>query len=181
MARLGEALQAAFSTSSSRRPRGSKRGQSGLQFTYQDLVGDFQQREEAARATNVAGEQEIRGIYGQQIAQFQEGGAFRQAGLADIEESKTRAIGAGTQQLISSGMFGTTTAASIPVQAEAQAGRARLRLEDVLQQRVTEAQRGLAGVVERIERPYPDYNMLMQAMIAQGQQATPARTGKFRA
>jgi uncharacterized protein with gpF-like domain len=138
-------------------------------INYASLYEDLQKRESGARAANIAREKEIRGIYGQEIAQYEEGGAFKQAGLADIERTKTRAIGAGTQQMISSGMYGTTTAASIPVQAEAQAGQARLKLEDLLQQRVTQAKRGLAGFVERIEDPYPDYNMLLQAYIAQGQ------------
>ncbi|MBE3036947.1 MAG: hypothetical protein IMZ70_07715, partial [Candidatus Atribacteria bacterium] len=35
-------------------------------------------------------------------------------------------------------------------------------------QRTNEAKLGLAGFSERIETPYPDYNTLMQAMIAQG-------------
>lgn len=138
---------------------------------YQSLIADFQRREAAARAANIKREREIRGIYGGIIGQYEEGGAFKQAGLADIERTKTRAIGAGTQQMISSGMYGTTTAASIPVQAEAQAGQARLKLEDVLQERTTQAKLGLAGFAERIETPYPDYNMLVQAMIAQASQA----------
>jgi hypothetical protein len=139
---------------------------------YASLLADFQKREAATLASQKAREREIRGIYGQEIAQYEEGGAFRRAGLADIEQAKTRAIGAGTQQMISSGLYGTTTAASIPVQAEAQAGQARLKLEDLLQQRVTEAKRGLAGFVERIEEPYPDYNTLLQASIAAGEQGT---------
>ena len=136
---------------------------------YTDLVADFQKREEGARKANVAREKEIRGTYGDIIRRSEEGGAFKKAGLADIEQAKTQAIGAGTQQMISSGLYGTTTAASIPVQAEAQAGQARLKLEDILEQRTTEAKKDLAGFVERIETPYPDYQMLMQAMIAQGQ------------
>lgn len=138
-------------------------------INYASLIADFQKREESARAANIKREREIRGIYGQEIAQYEEGGAFKAAGLADIERAKTQAVGAGTQQMISSGLYGTTTAASIPVQAEAQAGQARLKLEDILQQRVTQAKRGLAGFVERIETPYPDYNMLLRASIAQGQ------------
>jgi len=140
-------------------------GRANLAALYQD----FLKRETGAREANIAREKEIRGIYGQEIAQYEEGGAFKAAGLADIERAKTRAIGAGTQQMISSGLYGTTTAASIPVQAEQTAGLQRLKLEDILQQRTTEAKRGLAGFVERVETPYPDYNMLMQAMIAQGQ------------
>jgi len=144
--------------------RGGRGGGINLASLYQD----FQKREEGARAANIAREKEIRGIYGQEISQYEEGGAFKEAGLADIERTKTRAVGAGTQQMISSGLYGTTTAASIPVQAEAQAGQARLKLEDILQQRVTQAKGKLAGFVERIETPYPDYSMLMNAMIAQG-------------
>lgn len=137
---------------------------------YVDLVSGFQEREAAARAANIKREQEIRGIYGDIIGQYEEGGAFREAGLADIERTRTRAIGAGTQQMISSGLYGTTTAAAIPVQAEAGARQARLRLEDVLEQRTTEAKKGLASFAERIETPYPDYGLLVQAMMAQATQ-----------
>ncbi len=144
-------------------------GGSVQQNMYSNLVADFRKREESARAANLKRETEVRGIYGKQIAQYQEGGAFKAAGLAEIEQTKKRAVGAGTQQMISSGLYGTTTAASIPVQAEHQAGLARLKLEDILQQRTSQAQTKLAGFVERIEQPYPDYNMLLQASIAQGQ------------
>ncbi len=121
-------------------------------------------REAGALAANVKRETEIRGIYDQAIGQGQ--GAFRTAGLADIERGKTQAIGAGTQQMISSGLYGTTTAASIPVQAENQAALSRLKLEDIIQQRTNELKLGKAGFVERIEDPYPDYNQLIQAMAA---------------
>lgn len=121
-------------------------------------------REAGALAANVKRETEIRGIYDEAISQGQ--GAFRTAGLADIERGKTRAIGSGTQQMVSSGLYGTTTAASIPVQAENQAALSRLKLEDIVQQRTTELKLGKAGFVERIEDPYPDYNQLIQAMAA---------------
>jgi hypothetical protein len=136
-------------------------------INYQSLLADFEKREKAAREANIAREQEIRGTYGDIIGRLEEGGAFKEAGLADIERTKTRAIGAGTQQMISSGLYGTTTAASIPVRAEAEAGVSRLKLEDILEQRVTEAKKARAGFVERIEDPYPDYNMLMQAYMSQ--------------
>ena len=140
--------------------------QSQPTFDYASLLADFEKREKGARKANVAREQEIRGIYGDIIGQGQ--GAARTAGLTEIERGKTQAIGAGTQQMISSGLYGTTTAASIPVQAENQASLSRLKLEDMLQQRTNQAKLGLAGFAERIETPYPDYNMLLQASIAQG-------------
>ncbi len=137
---------------------------------YASLLANFQKREEQARAANLKRETEIRGIYTDIINQGQ--GAARTAGLADIETAKTRAVGAGTQQMISSGLYGTTTAASIPVQAEQTAGTQRLKLEDMLQQRTNVAKLGLAGFAERIEDPYPDYSMLMNSMIAAGGQGT---------
>ncbi len=132
------------------------------------LQSDFQKREAATLASNTKRENEIRSTYAGIISQYQSGGAFKAAGLADIEESKTRAVGAGTQQLISSGLYGTTTAAALPVQAENQAQRSRLRLEDILQERTNQAKLGLAGFIERIDEPYPDYNLLVQAMAARG-------------
>ncbi len=151
------------------RPRTSRvvnpqQGRSG--FNLAPLVVDFQKREKAARKANVRRETEIRSIYADIIDQGQ--GTARTAGLAEIEQGKTRAIGAGTQQMISSGLYGTTTAASIPVQAEQTVGLQRLKLEDMLQQRTNVAKLGLAGFAERIEDPYPDYSQLMQAYISQG-------------
>jgi len=131
-----------------------------------NLYANFQNRELGASAANKKREAEIRAIYGDIIGQGQ--GAARTAGLAEIERGKTQAVGAGTQQMISSGLYGTTTAASLPVQAENQASLSRLKLEDMLQQRTNQAKLGLAGFSERIENPYPDYSMLMQAMAAQG-------------
>ena len=147
--------------------------------TLSSLYADMQKREAGALAANKAREAEIRGIYGEIIGQGQ--GAARTAGLAEIEKGKTQAVGAGTQQMISSGLYGTTTAASLPVQAENQASLSRLKLEDMLTQRTTQAKLGLAGFAERIETPYPDYNMLMQAMIAQASQpqGTPAVSGRL--
>lgn len=132
---------------------------------YTSLLADFEKRETGAREANLARETEVRSTYDELINQGQ--GAFRATGLADIERSKTKAVGRGTQQMISSGLYGTTTAAAIPVQAENQAALSRLKLEDIIQQRTTELKLGKAGFVERIEQPYPDYNLLVQAMSAQ--------------
>lgn len=149
-------------------PTGGGGSSGGRGMNLSSLYAGFQKREEAAREANLAREKEIRGIYGDIIGQYETGGAAKTAGLAEIEQGKTRAIGAGTQQMISSGMYGTTTAASIPIQAEQTAGLQRLKLEDMLQQRTNQAKLGLAGFAERIETPYPDYSMLMNAYIAQG-------------
>jgi hypothetical protein len=80
--------------------------------------------------------------------------------------------------MISSGMFGTTTTASIPTQAIQRAGLQRLTLEDMLQQRTNQAKLGLAGFAERIETPYPDYGMLMYAMSAQAATSGTSTAGR---
>ena len=139
--------------------------------TLQELYIDTQKREAAALAANKAREAENRQTYANLIAQSETGGAAKVAGLAEIEKGKTQAIGAGTQQMISSGLYGTTTAASIPVQAENVASLQRLKLEDMLYQRTENLKLGQAAFVERIEEPYPDYNALMQAMVAQASQS----------
>jgi hypothetical protein len=135
----------------------------GAQSDYASLLADFQKREASTLASQKARETEIRGTYDELIGQGQ--GAFRTAGLADIERAKTRAVGAGTQ-MISSGLYGTTTAAALPVQAENQAALSRLKLEDIIQQRTSQLKLGKAAFVERIEEPYPDYDLLLQASMA---------------
>lgn len=138
--------------------------------SLETLYKNFTQRETEAKAANLKREQEVRQTYSNLIAQSETGGAAKVAGLADIERGKTQAIGAGTQQMISSGLYGTTTAASVPVQAENQASYQRLKLEDILQQRTQGLKLGQAEFVERIQNPYPDYSALIQAMIAQASQ-----------
>lgn len=145
---------------------GGFRGGGGANFG--SLIQDFQKREEGALAANVAREKEVRGTYADIIGRLQEGGAFRRAGEADIARRSKQLVGKESQNLISSGLYGTTTAASIPTRVESSfAQPARLNLESVLEEKTSQAKLGLAGFVERIETPYPDYNMLLQAMIAQ--------------
>ena len=129
-----------------------------------DLVSGFEEREKAALAANKAREKEIRGLYSGILNQ--DYSAARAAGQSEIARGERTSIGQGLQQLISSGLFGTTTAASVPAAAKRVSTEQRLKLEDVLQQRQTEAKKQFADFIERIEQPYPDYSMLMQAMAA---------------
>ena len=137
----------------------------------QTLVDQYQQMAEEAREANIAREKEIRGIYANILNAISGSeSSLRASGLADIERQAGKLTGQATQQMISSGLYGTTTAAAIPTQVQAGfAQPARLKLEDLLATRKREAQLGLAGFVERIETPYPDYSGLMQAQIAANQ------------
>jgi len=69
--------------------------------------------------------------------------------------------------LISSGLFGTQAAAGVGMQWERTVGApARLRLEDIMMQRLSQAQIGKAQAIERREDIYPDYGLMSQ-LIAQ--------------
>ena len=133
------------------------------------LVALYQRMANEAKKATLARENEIRGTYADILGRLGPGGAFEKSELADIAGQAGGLVGKETQNLISSGLYGTTTAASIPTRVEKKFARpARMKLEDLLEQRRTETKLGKAGFVERISNTYPDYNALMQAMAAQG-------------
>jgi hypothetical protein len=143
-------------------------GGGGVGISPASLYQSFAQKETQAREANLKREKEIRKTYADILNSISGSNAsLRASGLADIETQAQGLIGQETQQQISSGLYGTTTAAAIPRNVAASFTQpSRLKLEDMLAQRKREAQLGLAGFVERIETPYPDYNALMNAMIA---------------
>ena len=133
---------------------------------YGGLIGQIGTQQASAKRANLQRYAQMMDIYNKIIARVQPGGTFEKAGLGEIEKAKTKGVGQETQQMISSGMYGTTTAAGIGRGWEADVGApARLRLEDIMEQRLTTAQLGKAGAIERREDVYPDYSSLLQ-MIA---------------
>ncbi len=132
--------------------------------SLQDLMAKFEKQEESARQSNLSRYSEILGIYDKIIARSAPGGAFEQAGLSDIETARRKSVGQGTQSLISSGLSGTTTAAQLGTTFEKEVGTpARLKLEDIMEQRRSQAQIGKAGAIERREDVGPDPNLAFQA------------------
>jgi len=132
---------------------------------YGGLIAGFGRASAQARAANIARQKRIESMYSEMMGRYQPGGAFEKAGLGEIEKAKTKGVGQETQQMISSGMYGTTTTAGIGRGWEAGVGApARLRLEDIMQQRLTGIQQQKAGFLERIQEPYPDYSALMRAI-----------------
>lgn len=128
---------------------------------FNKLLSQFGAKEKEARASNLKRYEQAMSIYDQIIARSQPGGAFEKRALGEIERQKTKGVGQEMQQLISSGLFGTTTASGAGKRWEAEVGApARLTLEDMMQQRVSGAQRDKAGFIERRSDPYPDYSML---------------------
>lgn len=135
------------------------------QRNYTGLTRQISAQQASANRANIQRYSQMMDIYNQVIARTQPGGAFEKRGLAQIETAKTKGVGQETQSLISGGMFGTTTAAGVGRKWEAEVGApARLRLEDVMEQRRTTAQLAKAGAIERREDIGPDYSSLLQML-----------------
>jgi len=119
----------------------------------------------SARRANIQRRKQIEAMYDKMMGMVGPGGAFEKRGLGEIESARTKGVGQQMQQMISGGMYGTTTAAGIGKQWEADVGApARLRLEDIMQQRQLGVMGQKAGFLERIEDVYPDYSALLQML-----------------
>lgn len=128
------------------------------------LIAQFEQKEEAARLANLKREEQITAIFDEIIARYQPGGTFERAGLAQIEAEKVRGVGKGYHDIISSGLAGTEAMGGVERRWESEVGApSRLKLEDIMMERLSSAQMGKAGFLERIQEPYPDAGPLYQA------------------
>lgn len=117
--------------------------------------------EKTARQANLRREKEIRGYFDTMIGLYAPGGGFGRGYEAELERTKTKDVARGTQQLISSGLYGTTTAAGLGKAWEEEVGApSRLRLEDLRLERYAQALGQKASFVERIENMYPDYGLI---------------------
>lgn len=137
-----------------------------------DLLAKATQQEEEAKLANLSRQQQIEAIWDEVIKRYQPGGtfqteAFRQLGVQK-EQDVMREYGSRTQDMISRGLFGTSVAPSqgeIGRKWERDVGApSRLKLEDLMMQRLSTAQSEKAGFLERIENDYPDYNSIAQLM-----------------
>lgn len=126
-------------------------------------VNIFQQLEEEHRARTQERETEVRGLYDQIIGQYQPDGGFGAGTEAMIGRQKQQYLGSATQNLISSGMFGSTMTAGLGKKFEEEVGMpTRLKLEDLRYDRLSQAMGEKAGFVERIEDRIPSYGEIAQ-------------------
>lgn len=133
--------------------------------TIEELIAQYSEREEEARAANIRRQEQVTSIFDEIIARYGPGGTYGAAAEALLGQQKIRDVGAVTQRDITRGLYGIR-----PYEQEWEAAvgaPARLRLEDIKMERLSQAQLGKAGFLERIEEPYPDYGALMQAVSAQ--------------
>jgi hypothetical protein len=104
--------------------------------TYDELLAKITQQEEAARTANLQRYDQAMAIYDEIISRYRPGGEFGKAALGQLEKRKVRDVGKETQQLISSGLYGTTTMGATGRRWEESVGAPeRLRLEDIQMQR----------------------------------------------
>ena len=133
---------------------------------YGKLLESFKKREEQARLSNLSRKEQVSKIYEDIIKRYEPGGAFGAGYEAQLQRQKIGDVGATAQRDIGRGLYGIR-----PYEAEWEAttgATARLKLEDLRMERLSGAQTGMAGFLERIEEPYPDYSALMAASQAQG-------------
>ena len=142
---------------------------------YGKLLQSFRQREEGARLSNLSRKEQIENIYSDIIKRYEPGGGFGRGYESILERQKVRDVGASAQRDISRGLYGIRP---YEQEWEATTGAAgRLKLEDIRMERLSGAQTGMAGFLERIEEPYPDYGALLAASQAQGSYSIPRSTG----
>jgi len=114
------------------------------------LIAQFAQAESRLRET-------IEPIYAETIKRYGPGGTFLTGALGRLERQKMRDIGRAMQTDISRGLFGVRDYGA--AWEEAVGAGARAKLEDIAMQRLTQAQAGYAGY---LERSLPDLGLLAQ-------------------
>lgn len=119
-------------------------------------TSDFQsQLVAASNQANTANQRRLdqaMSIYDEIIKRYQPGGTFGTAALGQLEAQKKKDVGKQTQGLISSGLYGTTTTTGLGKQWESDVGApSRLKLEDIMMERLSGAQQNKASFIQGIQ------------------------------
>lgn len=132
--------------------------------TVNTLLNQYQKMADEARLSNLTRQKAIESIFDEIISRYGPGGGFGKGYEAELGKQKVRDVGAASQRDIGRGLYGIR-----PYEAEWESttgAGARLKLEDIKMERLSSAQMGKAGFMERIEQPYPDYGPLASAYSA---------------
>ncbi len=130
-------------------------------MAYQDIIANFQAKQDAANLANQKRYEEALSLYGDIVEQYKPGGAFGAGFEAQLGRQKTKTVAGQTQSLVSSGLFGTSVTAGLGQKFEEEIGQpSRLKLEDVRMGRYAEAIEKKAGLIERREDVGPDYGAI---------------------
>ena len=137
---------------------------------YQDLIDQLTGEQQSANTANEHRLNQMTAIYDEIIARYQPGGSFGQGFEQQLGQQKVRDVGGKIQQMISSGTFGTSTAAGTGDVWESGVGNpARLQLSDLQMERLSSAQIGKDGMLERVEDTGPDYGAIAELAFKYGQ------------
>ena len=137
--------------------------------SQQNFLAQATNASNQANAANKKREAQVLAIYDEMVNRYQPGGSFETKSLAELDKQKSRFVEKGyaseTQGNISSGIYGTTTQTGtksrLDKDFEAEVGApSRLRLEDVLMQRLSGAQTGKAQFLTGIQDEGPSLSQL---------------------
>lgn len=129
------------------------------------IYEDYARLADQARLANLKRKEQVESIFDEIIQRYGPGGSFGAGYEAQLGRQKVQDVGTAEQRDISSGLFGLRDRGG---EWEATTGaESRLRLEDLRMERLSQAQTGKAGFLERIEEPYPDQGALGQYAQAQ--------------
>jgi len=130
-----------------------------------DILASFEKAQETATAANQKRYEQALAIYDEIIGRYGPGGTFMAGAEAELGRVKERDVSAEMAHSVSTGMYGTTRPGTAGRRWEAEVGApSRLKLEDLRMERLSQAQIGKAGAVERVEDTYPDYSMMAGLM-----------------
>lgn len=125
-----------------------------------------------ANAANLVRYDQAMSIYDEIIKRYQPGGSFGESVLGEIESDKTRSVGKTMHGRISQGLTGVQggTLEELGQSFENVEGRKRrIGLADLQMERLSQAQLGKAGFIERREDSGPDLSMLASLAAQAGQ------------
>lgn len=141
------------------------------------ILASFQASQRQANLANLQRYKQGLGIYDEVIGRVKAGGGFVKGQLAQLERRKTRGVAAGMMSLSQHGLAGTTLSAGLGKRWEEEVGTPmRLSIADIAEQRLSQAQMGKAGFIERRQDVGPDPGMVSQLMQGMGR-AQPAGAG----
>jgi len=132
---------------------------------FEDLLAKYEEMGAGVKKSQEERRKTVEAIYNEIIARYRPGGTFGKSYEEQLQFQKTQDVGATAQRDISRGMYGIR-----PYEQEWErttGAPARLKLEDIRMERLSQAQTGMAEFQERIEEPYPDYSALAEAARAQ--------------
>ncbi len=142
------------------------------QASYQNIIDTITKLQEETNTKNKVRETEVRGIMDEIIGLYRAGGGFGQGVEASLEQERTKTMAAGTQSLISSGLYNTTQQAGLAGKfAEEVAMPTRAKLEDLRMDKLSSALGQKAQFVTDITDTQPDYRLLAGLMQAGGASA----------